>query len=159
MNALKGPAHAFEVYASYIMSPAQGLRRIVADMVSPAPQPEDPEGSLGLASEEDLDIEVELIDGVYHQLSIDNALVAITADYPGLCPASLVTATEVRTPLSLPCPFLTFANDGILQEAPSRREAEPAAADLQRSVRTSRRKRSAVRSETSPQRYRSYLNF
>ena len=102
---------------------------------------------------------MELIDGVYHQLSIDNALVAITADYPGLSPASQVPATEVQTPLSHPCPFLTFANDGILQEAPLRQEAEPAAADQQRSVRTSRRKRSAVRTETSPQRYSSYLNF
>ena len=127
--------------------------------MSPAPQPEDPKGSLDPASEEDPDIEVELIDGVYHQLSIDNALVAITADYPGLSPASQVTATEVRTPLSHPCPFLTFANDGILQEAPLRQEAEPAAAHQQRSVRTSRRKRSAVWTETSPQRYSSYLNF
>ena len=56
--------------------------------MSPAPQPEDPEGSLGPASEEDPDIKVELIDGVFYQLSVDNALVAITADYPGLCPAS-----------------------------------------------------------------------
>ena len=111
------------------MSSAQGLRRTVGDMVSPAPQPVDPEGSPDPASKEDPDIEVELIDGVYHQLSIDNALVAITADYPGLSPASQVTTTEVRTPLSLPCPFLTFANDGILQEAPLRQEAEPAAAD------------------------------
>ena len=30
---------------------------------------------------------MELIDGVFHQLSMDNALVAITADYPGLFPA------------------------------------------------------------------------
>ena len=124
-----------------------------------APQPEDPERSLDPASEEDPDIEVELIDGVFHQLSIDNALVAIMADYPGLSPASQVTATEVRTLVSLPCPFLTFANNGILQEAPSRQETEPAAADQQRSVRTSRRKRSAARTETSPQRYSSYLNF
>ena len=102
------------------------------------------------ASEEDLDIKVELIDGVFHQLGMDNALVAITADYPRLYPASQVTVTEVRTPLPLPCPFLTFANDGILQEAPLRQEAEPAAADQQRSFRTSMRKRSAVRMETSP---------
>ena len=139
------------------MSSAQDLRRTVEDMVSPAPQPEDPERSLDLASEEDPNIEVELTDGVFHHLSIDNALVAITADYPGLCPASQVTATEVRTPLSLPCPFLTFVNDGVLQEAPSRREAEPAAADQQRPVRTSRRKRSTARTETSPQRYSSSL--
>ena len=42
---------------------------------------------------------VELIDGVFHQLSIDNALVAIMADYPGLSPASQVSTTEVLTPL------------------------------------------------------------
>ena len=38
---------------------------------------------------------MELIDGVFHQLSKDNALVAITADYPGLIPASQVTEIEV----------------------------------------------------------------
>ena len=80
------------------MSSAQDLRRTVEDMVSPALQPEDPERSLDSASEEDPDIEVELIDGVYHQLSIDNALVAITADYPGIFPASQVTVTEVLIP-------------------------------------------------------------
>ena len=68
---------------------------------SPAPQPEDPERSLDPASEEDPDLAVELIDGVYHQLSIDNALVAIMADYPGLCPASPVSTTEVLSLLLL----------------------------------------------------------
>ena len=124
-------------------------------MLSPAPQPEDPERSRDPASEEDPDIKVELIDGVFHQLSMDNALVAITANYPGLYPDSQVIVTEVPTPLSLPCPFLTFAYDGVLQEAPSRREAEPAAADQQGSVRPSRRKRSTARIETLPQRYSS----
>ena len=62
---------------------------------SPTPQPEDPGRSLDPASEEDPDIKVDLIDGVFHQLSIDNALVAITADYPGLSPASQVSTTEV----------------------------------------------------------------
>ena len=38
---------------------------------------------------------MELIDGVFHQLSKDNTLVAIMADYPGLLPASKVTETEV----------------------------------------------------------------
>ena len=38
---------------------------------------------------------MELIDGVFYQLSNDNALVAITADYPGLVPASQVTETKV----------------------------------------------------------------
>ena len=36
------------------------------DMLSPAPQPEDPERSRDPASEEDPDIMVELIDGVFH---------------------------------------------------------------------------------------------
>ena len=85
----------------------QELRRIVEDMLSPAPQPEDPERSRDPASEEDPDIKVELIDGVFHQLSIDNALVAITADYPRIFPASQVTMTGVLTPLLHPCLFLT----------------------------------------------------
>ena len=126
---------------------------------SPAPQPEDPERSLDPSSEEDPDLAVELIGGVFHQLSMDNALVAITADYPGLYPASQVIVTEVLTPLFLPCSFLTTIYDSALQEAPSRREAEPAAADQQGSVRPSRRKRSAARIETSPQRYSSWSVF
>ena len=65
---------------------------------SPAPQPEDPERSLNPDSKEDPDISVELIDGVFHQLSKDNTLVAITADYPGLIPASQVTETGVSFP-------------------------------------------------------------
>ena len=64
-------------------------------MLCPALQPEDPERSQDPASEEELDIKVELIDGVFHQLSMDNALVAIRADYPGLYPASQVIVTEV----------------------------------------------------------------
>ena len=41
---------------------------------------------------------MELIDGVFYQLSNDNALVAITADYPGLIPTSQVTEIEVPVP-------------------------------------------------------------
>ena len=70
------------------MISTQELRRDVEGIHSPAPQPEDPGRSIDPASEEDPDIEVELINGVFHQLSIDNALVAITPDYPGLYPAS-----------------------------------------------------------------------
>ena len=77
----------------------QELRRDVEGMESPTPQPEDPGRSLDPASGEYPDIKVELIDGVFHQLSIDNALVAITADYPGLSPVSQVSMTEVLTPL------------------------------------------------------------
>ena len=131
----------------------QELRRTVESIHSPAPQPEDPGRSLDPASEEDPDIKVELIDGVFHQLSMDNALVAITADYPGLSPAPQVIMTEVLIPLLHPCVFLTTVYNGVLQEVPSRREAEPAAADQQGSVRPSRRNRSATRTETSPQWY------
>ena len=71
------------------------------------PQAEDPGQSLDPSSEEDPDIKVELIDGVFHQLSMDNGLVAITADYPGLYPSSQVIATEVLALSFLPCLFLT----------------------------------------------------
>ena len=51
---------------------------------------------------------MELIDGVFHQLSMNNALVAITADYPGLFPAYQVTTTEVLTPPFDPRSILTI---------------------------------------------------
>ena len=73
----------------------QELRQEVKDINSHPPQPEDLERSLDPDSEDDPDILVELIDGVFHQLSKDNTLVAITADYPGLIPASQVTETGV----------------------------------------------------------------
>ena len=84
---------------SHFVISTQELRRAVEDIHSPTPQPEDPERSLDPASEEDPDIKVELIDGVFHQLSMDNALVAITVDYPGLSPASQVTVIGVLTSL------------------------------------------------------------
>ena len=80
------------------MISTQELRRDVEGIESPTPQPEDPGRSLDPASEVDPDIKVDLIDGVFHQLSIDNALVTITPDYPGLSPASQVSTTEVLTP-------------------------------------------------------------
>ena len=81
------------------MISTQEIHRDVAGIESPTPQPKDPGRSLDPASEEDPYIKVDLIDGVFHQLSIGNALVAITADYPGLCTASQVSTTEVLTPL------------------------------------------------------------
>ena len=80
------------------MTSTQELRRAIKEISSPPPQPEDPGRSLDPASQEDPDIYVELIDGVFHQLSEDNALVAITTDYPGLIPASQVTEIEVPVP-------------------------------------------------------------
>ena len=76
----------------------QELRQVVKDINSRPPQPEDPERSLDPDSEEDPDISVELIDGVFHQLSKDNTLVAIMANYPGLIPASQVTEAGVSFP-------------------------------------------------------------
>ena len=73
----------------------QELRQAVREINSPPPKHEDPERSLDPDSQEDPVIFVELIDGVFYQLSNDNALVAIMADYPGLLPASQVTETEV----------------------------------------------------------------
>ena len=73
----------------------QELRQAVKEINNPPPQPEDPERSFDPDSQEDPDLSVELIDGVFHQLSKDNALVAITTDYLGLLPASQVTETEV----------------------------------------------------------------
>ena len=81
------------------MISTQEIRRDVAGIESPTPQPEDPGRSLDPASKEDPDVKVDLIDGVFHQLSIDNALVTITADYPGLSLASQVSTAEVLTSL------------------------------------------------------------
>ena len=64
----------------------QELRREVKDINNRPPRPEDPERSLDPDSEEDPDISVELIDGVFHQLSKDNTLVAIMADLPRVNP-------------------------------------------------------------------------
>ena len=77
------------------MISVQELRRDVEGISRPTPQPEDLGRSLDPASEEDPGIEVELLGGVFHELSVDNPLAAIPADYPGLTPASLVAATEV----------------------------------------------------------------
>ena len=73
----------------------QELRQAVKEINSPAPQPKDPGRPLDPDSKEDPDLCVELIDGVFHELSKNNSLVAITADYPRLLPASKVTKTEV----------------------------------------------------------------
>ena len=63
----------------------------------PSPHPEDPDRALDPGLEEDPDIFVELIDRTFYQLSCDDAMVAIIADYPGLLPASHVSKTGVQT--------------------------------------------------------------
>src|SRR3954464_14671943 len=134
----------------------QELRQDVKDINSRLPQPEDPERSLDPDSEEDPDIAVELIDGVFHQLSKDNTLVAITADYPGLIPASQVTETGVFYSLKRDS-ILTYSgvsNDNrILQGRFPRREAEPAAANQRGAAGARGAKRNVVRPEIPAQRY------
>src|SRR3954463_7525528 len=87
----------------------QELRQEVKDINSRPPQPEDPERSLDPSSEEDPDISVELIDGVFYQLSKDNTLVAIMSDYLGLIPASQVTETVVPSPRKGDLPLRVFS--------------------------------------------------
>ena len=64
------------------------------EVQSPSPQLEDPDRALDPGLEEDPDIFVELIDRTFYQLSCDDAMVAIIADYPGLLPASHVSNQE-----------------------------------------------------------------
>ncbi len=86
------------------MTSTQELRRAIKEISIPPPQPKDPGRSLDPASQEDPDISVELIDGVFHQLSEDNTLVAITTDYPGLIPMPQVPEIEVPIPRIGVCP-------------------------------------------------------
>ena len=77
----------------------QKLRKAIREVSSPSLEPEDPDRALGPGLEEDPDIFVELIDQQFYQLSCDDAMVAITADYPGLLPASQVRKTKkILTP-------------------------------------------------------------
>ena len=62
---------------------------------NPAPQPGDPDRALDPGLEEDPDIFVEHIDMTFYQLSCDDAMVAITADYPRLLPASHVRKPKI----------------------------------------------------------------
>ena len=72
----------------------QELRRAVEGISSPSPQPEDPERALDPGLEEDPDMTVELVNGIFYRASRDGASVAITADYPGLLHASRVSQAE-----------------------------------------------------------------
>ena len=85
---------AFFVVGTHLAILRQELRKAVREVSSPSPQPEDPDQALGPGLEEDPDIFMELIDRQFHQLSCDDAMVAITADYPELLPASHVRKTK-----------------------------------------------------------------
>ena len=83
------------------------MRKAIKEVSSPSPQPEDPDRALYSGLEEDPVIFVELIDRQFYQLSCDDALVAIMADYPGLLPASHVKNQKIPTP-KLGSPFRHF---------------------------------------------------
>ena len=121
---------------------------------SPSPQPEDPNRALDPGLEEDPDVFVELVDRTFYQLSCDDAMVAIIADYPGLLPASHVSKTGV--PTSGKDPFFALYPPHmycVLQGRPSRRHAEPAVTHQQGAPKPGRLKRKAARTETPSQRY------
>ena len=80
----------------YLVVSSQELHKAVGEINSPPPQPEDPEPVLDPGLKEDPDIFLELIDRIFYQLSCDDAMVAIIADYPGLLPASQVNETGVQ---------------------------------------------------------------
>ena len=134
----------------------QELRKAIKEVSSPSPQPEDPDRALDSGLEEDSVIFVELIDRQFYQLSCDDAMVAITADYPGLLPASQVRKTKKSQLQKLGSPFRHFTHHihmAFLQGRHSGRPAEPAATRQQEAPRPGRPKRKAVRTETPAQRY------
>ena len=62
---------------------------------------------------------MELEDGVFYQASYDGTEVAITADYPGLLPASHVSNQETSPPKELP----RSASPTALSRAPKGRRS------------------------------------
>ena len=85
---------AFFVVSIHLATLRQELRKAIKEVSSPSPQPEDPDRALDSGLEEDLVIFVELIDQQFYQLSCDDAMLAITANYPGLLPTSQVRKTK-----------------------------------------------------------------
>ena len=89
---------AFFVVSIHLATLRQELRKAIREVSSPSPQPVDPDRALDSGLEEDLVIFVELIDRQFYQLSCDDAMVAITGDYPRLLPASHVKKPKIPTP-------------------------------------------------------------
>ena len=99
---------------------------------------------------------MELIDGVFHQLSRDVTLVAIVADYPGLIPASQVTEAGASTLLE----GVLILRDSdcsdsnrVLQGRFPRQEANPATVSQRRTVRPRGANRNVIRTEVPEPRY------
>ena len=85
---------AFFAKVTHIDISEQELRRAIEGILIPSPQLEDPGRALDPGLEEDPDITVELVTGVFYQASCDGASVASIADYPGLLPVSRVSQTK-----------------------------------------------------------------
>ena len=85
---------AFFVVSIHLATSRQELRKAIKEVNSPSPQPEDPDRAIDSGLEEGPVISMELIDRQFYQLSCNDAPVAITADYPGLLPASHVRKTK-----------------------------------------------------------------
>src|SRR4051812_29190335 len=80
---------------------------MVKNIHCPSPQPEDYARNEDSGFREDQDIYIEFDDGVFYQASLDGLEVAITADYPRLCPFSVVSIRETsskRSPYLHPTP-------------------------------------------------------
>lgn len=107
------------------------------------------------AEEIDPDIIVELVNGVFYQASWDGALVAITADYPGLILASHVSRAKKTLSFeedsSQVLQFI-FEVSFYLQKRRPERGAEPLGTRQPRASRSGRLKRKAVRVDTPLQR-------
>ena len=101
----------------------QELRKAVKEFNSPSPQPEDPCRALDPRLEEDPDIFMELVDGVFYQESRDDALVAILAYYPGLLLVSNVSKAGALS-FELCCTLITcciFYRNGHQDAVPNPR--------------------------------------
>ena len=99
---------AFFIISTYFAISWQELRKAIREVNSPPPQLEDPDRALDPGLKEDPDIFVELIDITFYQLSCDDAMMAIIADYPGLLPASHVRNPESQLLRRIPFYALTY---------------------------------------------------
>ena len=88
---------AFFANVTCIDIPEQELRRAIEGISSPSPLPEDLGRALDPGLEEDPDTTMELVNRIFYWASCDGALVAITADYPGLLPSSRVSQPKTRS--------------------------------------------------------------
>lgn len=93
LNSIHSPV----LYHKYLLRPSiTGMAKIYQGDPQAGSQPEDHNQALDPRFEEDLDIFMELVEGVFYQASCDGTEVAIIADYPGLLPVSHVSKQETQ---------------------------------------------------------------